>query len=197
MCNIYKHIVGNYNYSRQTHMNNTLLELKTENNLVIKKLYENNFYKISKFVEKNSGNMADAEDLFQDSMLVLIEKIRKEQFLLTASIDTYLYAICKNLWFKKLRDRSIQLPIDDFKITNFQNSIDKSTENKKSYLDILRGYLLKITEHCYGLITDFFLKEKTIEEIQEEYGYTTRHSAQNQKYKCIKQIRKLKELEKN
>ena len=84
-------------------MNEILIDLKTENNIAFGKLYNDNFYKISKFVQNNSGHEADAEDLFQDAMMVLVEKLRQDQFQLTASIDTYVYAICKNLWFKKLR----------------------------------------------------------------------------------------------
>jgi RNA polymerase sigma factor (sigma-70 family) len=170
-------------------------ELKTEDNFVIGKLYEKNFQKISKFVLNNSGNIADAEDLFQDTMIVLIEKIRQEQFQLTASIDTYMYAISKNLWFKKLRDRKNQLSLKNMQTIAPQNSIINIIENEKTYLERLKGYLHKITDHCYGLIKDFFLKENDIEHIQEKYGYTTRHSAVNQKHKCIKQIRKLKEQE--
>jgi RNA polymerase sigma factor (sigma-70 family) len=170
-------------------------ELKTENNLVIRKVYENNFKKIYKFVLNNSGNIADAEDLFQDAMIVFIEKIRQEQFQLTASIDTYIFSISKNLWLKKLRDRKTQLSLKNSQTIDLQNSIINIIENEKTYLERLKGYLQKITDHCYGLIKDFFLKENDIEHIQEKYGYTTRHNAINQKHKCIKQIRRLKEQE--
>lgn len=78
-------------------------DLKTENNFAIGRLYKDNFNKISKYVLNNSGNIADAEDLFQETMIVLIGKIRQEQFQLTASIDTYMYVISRNLWLKKLR----------------------------------------------------------------------------------------------
>lgn len=38
----------------------------------------------------------------------------------------------------------------------------------------------RVTEHCQGLIHDMFFKEKSIEQIQKEYGYSTKHNAQNQ-----------------
>lgn len=37
-----------------------------------------------------------------------------------------------------------------------------------------------------------FFKNKPIEQIQKEYGYSTKHNAQNQKHKCVEQIRKVK-----
>jgi RNA polymerase sigma factor (sigma-70 family) len=176
-------------------MNDILIDLRTENNFAIGKLYKDNFYKISKFVLNNSGNEADAEDLFQDAMMVLVEKLRQDQFQLTASIDTYIYAICKNLWFKKLRNRNFELSLDEMQTTDFLYSINNSIENEKTYLEKLRAYLLKITDHCNSLIHDMFFKEKDIVQIQQKYGYTTRHNAQNQKHKCVEQIRKVKEEE--
>ena len=176
-------------------MDDVLEDLKTEINFAFGKLYKDNFYKISNFVKNNSGNNGNAEDLFQDAMLVLLEKLRKDQFQLTASINTYLYAICKNLWFKKLRDRRYELSMDEMQTTVFLNSIDESIENEKSYLEKLKGYLLKITTHCNRLIHDIFFKDKAIDQIQQEYGYSTKHNAQNQKHKCVEQIRKVKEQE--
>ena len=59
-------------------------------------------------------------------------------------------------------------------------------------MDKLQNLLHKITKHCQGLIHDMFFKEKTVEEIQKNYGYTNKHTLQNQKYKCVEQIKKVK-----
>lgn len=174
-------------------MNNLIVDLKTENNFAFGKLYQNNFGKISRFVQNNSGNKADAEDLFQDSMLVLVEKLRQDNFQLTASIDTYVFAICKNIWFKKLRDRNYELSIDELQSFDFMSSINDFIEDDKTYFEKLKGYLVKITDHCNRLIQDMFFKGKTIDQIQKDYGYSTRHNAQNQKHKCVQQIKKVKE----
>jgi hypothetical protein len=47
------------------------------------------------------------------------------------------------------------------------------------------------------MIDDIFFKDKSIEEVQQKYGYTTRHNAQNQKHKCVEQIRKVHAEEKD
>ncbi|GGG96537.1 hypothetical protein GCM10011416_12930 [Polaribacter pacificus] len=176
-------------------MNTILTDLKTDNNFAFGKLYQDNYVKITKFVKNNSGNQSDAEDLFQDAMMVLVEKLRQDDFQLTASIDTYVYAICKNLWFKKLRNKNFELSVEELQSFDFLNSINEAIEDEKTYLEKLKGYLLNITEHCNRLIQDIFFKEKAIEQIQKDYGYSTRHNAQNQKHKCVEQIRKIKEKE--
>lgn len=178
-------------------MKDILVDLKTENNFAFGQLYKDNFGKISNFIRNNNGTKDDAEDVFQDAMIVLVDKLRQDDFQLTASINTYVYAICKNLWFKKLRDKNYELSTEEIESMEFSNSIEESIENEKTYLERLKGYLLKVTNHCSRLIHDIFFKGKSIEQIQKDYGYSTIHNAQNQKYKCVEQIRKIKEKEKN
>ena len=76
-------------------------DLKGENNYSFGQLYKTYFSMVNRFVLNNSGQTEDAEDLFQDTMLVLIEKLRQDNFELTASIKTYIMAIAKNIWLKK------------------------------------------------------------------------------------------------
>ena len=176
-------------------MDTILIDLKTENAFAFGKLYQDNFHKILTFIRNNSGNQADAEDVFQEAMLVLVEKLRQDHFQLTASINTYVYAICKNIWFKKLRNKSRELSIAEIQSYAFQHSINEAIENEKTYLEKLKGYLLKITTHCNRLIHDIFFKEKSIDQIQQDYGYSSRHNTQNQKHKCVEQLRKVKDKE--
>jgi len=42
-----------------------------------------------------------------------------------------------------------------------------------------------------------FFKNNPIEQIPKDYGYYTKHNAQNQKHKCVEQIRKVKRRMKN
>lgn len=177
-------------------MDELLNDLKTESNFAFGELYKRNFPKINHFVQKNSGRQEDAEDLFQDAMIVLLEKLRKDQFQLTASIHTYVFAICKNIWLKKIRDRDYKLSIEELTSSDFLYSINNTIENEKTYSEKLASYLLKISNHCNRLLNDIFFKKKGIEQIQSIYGYTSRHNAQNQKHKCIQQIKKIKELDK-
>tara|TARA_R110002096_G_scaffold432976_1_gene650730 strand:+ start:10913 stop:11464 length:552 start_codon:yes stop_codon:yes gene_type:complete len=170
-----------------------LTDLKGENSFAFGELYRDYFGTVKRFVISNNGTLADAEDIFQDTMLVLVEKMRQDHFQLTASLKTYIMAISKNLWFKKLRDSHLQTDAAAFDEEKFFEEIDSAIEAEKNYREKVQGYLKKITTHCNRLINDIFFKGKLIEEIQKEYGYSSRHNAINQKHKCISQIRKVKE----
>lgn len=172
-----------------------LADLKGENNQAFGRLYQSYFGMVDYYIIKNSGSTNDAEDIFQDTMVVLIEKLRQDNFQLTASIKTYIMAIAKNLWLKRLRNNRAAMDFELLYEDEFMQEIDLSIEAEKSYKDKLQNYMHKITKHCKGLIHDIFFKEKAIEQIQKEYGYTSIHNAQNQKHKCIEQIRKVKARE--
>ena len=168
-------------------------DLKGENNNAFGQLYKEYFGMVNRFVTNNNGRTDDAEDIFQDTMIVLLEKLRQDDFQLTASIKTYIMAISKNLWLKRLRTTYRETEFTNIHDIKFYEEINLAIEQEKNYWDKLQNYMHKITDHCKGLIHDIFFKEKTIEQIQQEYGYSTKHNAQNQKHKCVEQIRKVKE----
>ncbi len=169
--------------------------LKNGQRLTYEILYKETFPSVKTFIIKNSGTIDDAKDIFQDTLIVLIEKLRADNFELTASLKTYIIAISKNLWFKKLRHQSYyqKTEFSEGLSDKFNSEISSSINDEKSYWEKLQTYLSNITAHCNHLLQSMFFKNKNIEDIQKEYGYSSRHNAQNQKHKCIQQVRKVKE----
>ena len=174
-------------------MPSILTDLKGENSYAFGQLYKEYYPMVKYFVLRNNGSEYDSEDIFQETMMVLVEKLRQDDFVLTASLKTYVMAIAKNLWFKKLRTVYSETEYTEEYNDKFFEEINAAIENEKTYKDKLQGYIHQISNHCQGLIHDIFFKEKNIEQIQKEYGYSSRHNAQNQKHKCVEQIRKVKQ----
>lgn len=172
-----------------------ITDLRGENNHAFGELYKNYFGMVRHFVTNNNGKITDAEDIFQDAMLVLIQKLRQDDFQLSASIKTYIMAIAKHLWLKKLRNPRRETEFTDLHNNKFYEEITLSIDQEKTYWDKLQFYMTKITDHCSRLMHDMFFKNKPIEQIQKDFGYSTKHNAQNQKHKCVEQIRKVKEQE--
>lgn len=170
-------------------------QLKNNNSNAFSLLYAQHFPKIRHYIVNNNGSHSDAEDIFQDAMIVLVQKVRQEDFVLRAALGTFIFAVCRNLWLKKIRESSFELPLDNLIRNTPLTGEEVHTEKEWSYREILLDFMKKITDHCHRLISDFFFKRKAIEQIQKEYQYGSRHSAQNQKHKCIEQIKKVKERE--
>lgn len=172
--------------------NHLILEaLKTDKENSFKLIYEKYYGMVEAHVFRNSGNSSDAKDLFQDVMIVLVEKLERDDFVLSALLKTYIMAIAKNLWLKKLRGSRKNESWDYRHENNLFEEMQSSIEKETSYTDKLQKLFHKITDHCHKLLDDIYYKMKSILDIQKEYGYSSKHNAQNQKHKCVQQLRQL------
>jgi len=44
------------------------------------------------------GTPEDAKDIFQEGLMIMLEKIDNKEFALTCKFKTFLYCVCENLW---------------------------------------------------------------------------------------------------
>ncbi|WP_374444317.1 RNA polymerase sigma factor [Epilithonimonas sp.] len=149
------------------------------------------------YVKQNSGTLSDAEDLYQDALMVLLEKLTQDDFQLSASLKTYIFAICKNLWLKKLRRVKVTVGLDEITQNDFFEEISEDIEKERSEKEKIDAFFLEITDHCKELIEELFLKSASLDEIQKKYNYATKHNLSNQKYKCMQQIKRYREKNTN
>ncbi|NIF03819.1 sigma-70 family RNA polymerase sigma factor [Chryseobacterium sp. Tr-659] len=168
-------------------------DFKKDSNIAFGILYQQYFRYTKKFILKNSGNIEDAEDIFQDSLLILYEKLNADHFKAQTCLGNYIIGISKNLWLKKLKNKNFYITSPEDYFLEHQHEISAAIEDEKYYWEKILGYVKSISSHCQNLIHDIFVENKSIEEIQNKYQYSSKHNAQNQKYKCVEQIRKIKD----
>ena len=73
---------------------------------VIQHVYQTCYPDIRKLILTNTGNEHDVEDIFQEAMIVLFQKITEQGLVLTVKFKTYLYSVCRFLWLQELEKRS-------------------------------------------------------------------------------------------
>ena len=49
-------------------------------------------------VSQMGGNADDARDIFQDGLIIMLEKLDNKEFALTCKFKTFLYCVCEHLW---------------------------------------------------------------------------------------------------
>jgi RNA polymerase sigma factor (sigma-70 family) len=160
------------------------------------RIYQQNHHIINGWLMKNGGSSADAADLFQEAMVVLFGKVQDEQFRLTCSIGTYLFAISKHLWYKKLQRKNID-PLsfedrfgEDDGGMAYEEDISVHQEREAHY-EQLNNALDQVGEPCRSLLKAFYHHDKSMQEIAADFGYTNPDNAKTQKYKCLMRLRKL------
>ena len=170
-----------------------LEQLRQNERVAYLHLYDRCFPALARYILRNQGTREDSEDNFQESMMVLLHRIRSNDFQLQSALKTYLFAINRNLWLKKLRERKITLTEslteeeESFSAEDPLPLTETPAEESENFLSKL---FENITGHCVILMTRIFLKQQTPESLIQELGYKNSHTFQNQKYKCINQLRK-------
>jgi RNA polymerase sigma factor (sigma-70 family) len=176
--------------------NEIILGLRNNDSKILRVIYKKNFPSILKYILTNSGSEEEARDVFQESMIVLYRNAQKENFELSSSVQTYLYAIAKRLWLKKLKGNSWLMRLDDKEQEDedagfsVSGELTEYQEKELQYEKIQKG-MAKLGEPCHGIIKDFYVHHKNMVEISEKYGYTNADNAKNQKYKCLQRLKKI------
>ncbi|MFD2563216.1 RNA polymerase sigma factor [Aquimarina rubra] len=166
------------------------------NTQVIKAFYKKNYNYIKGFVLQNSGDDTDAEDVFQDALIVIYEKLKSGSLDMNknVSIRTYLYAVCKNLWRSRLRKKK-RLIVDSEIIEadeGFEMSIAEEIENKERE-HLYRKYFLTLSNTCKDLLNLVF-KGNSMKDIAAITGYSEGYT-RKKKFECKKAL--LERIEKD
>lgn len=154
----------------------------------------NQYYPIvTKWIRNNGGSEADAADVYQEAMVILYEKSQDETFRLSCKIGTYLFAISKHLWYKKINKQQsspVILSDEDRQEWAYEDDINAHKERENYYVQ-LNSALDQIGEPCRSLLKAFYHEDKSMQEIASGFGYTNTDNAKTQKYKCLARLRKI------
>jgi RNA polymerase sigma factor (sigma-70 family) len=141
---------------------------------------------VSSFVKRNSGSDDDAQDLFQEVMVVLFENANKPGFALSSSLKTYLYGICRNKWLMVLRARKSKqttlINTEQLDIPSPETIQEDIIYHEKN--ELLRIHFQEIGEDCQKIMQSF-LSGISLRDIATEMGFTEGY-AKKRKFICQK-----------
>ncbi len=140
----------------------------------------------------NNGNEADAKDVYQESIIILYNKVKAGDFELTSKLKTYIYSVCRRIWLKKLNQKANKecelKDIHDF--LPVENDLELH-ELRDLQFSKMEESMLMLGEPCRTIIQDFYMQNKSMQEICDKFGYTNPDNAKTQKYKCLQRLKKL------
>jgi RNA polymerase sigma factor (sigma-70 family) len=164
--------------------------LKKRDSGIIRYVYKE-FYPTIKFlITTNSGTETDAEDVFQDALVVLFKKIAREDLILTSSFKTFLYSICRNLWLQRLDRRVFSnefLEMEDLSELQDNLYLEQPEEEHEKYR-LFQQHFLKLSEDCQKIL-QLFLGKTSLKEIAEIMGFKTEKYAKTRKFMCKEKLK--------
>lgn len=142
------------------------------------------------YVLKNSGKEEDVEDMLQDIVIVVWEKIASKEFVLyeNTQLSTYIYSVMKNLWLKRLQKQS--------KFTSHSVEEHDPPEETETYEDIQKSEIVAqamqhIGSTCKEILTYFYFYKYSMEEIAEKLNFANAQTVKAKKYQCQKKLEEI------
>lgn len=153
-------------------------------------LYEQCYPNIQRQLVQMGATEADADDVFQDALLVLIRNSKKEQFVLTTTACGYLFAIARNILRNKWRDHPAPVEWQDTFVAGQPPELELAEKEAGHLLrqQLLAACLALLGEQCRLILADT-LAGISMQEIAEKYGLKNEHVARQTKLRCVHQLK--------
>lgn len=158
----------------------------------LNKLYKSHFPMVLQFILNNNGDEDDAKDVYQESIIILYNKIKSGNFELSSKLKTYLYSVCRRIWLKKLTQGNKKAGnIADYEDVLIVDEDVEQHEARDLQFEKMQSALEHLGEPCKTIIQDFYIHNLSMQAICEKFGYTNTDNAKTQKYKCLQRLKKL------
>lgn len=158
---------------------------------VIAALYEQYAESVLLHVERHGGNRSDAQDVFQETLMVLLRKAQAGGIELTAPFGAYFMGVAKRIWLKKSKKKQISV------VTNEADSafIDDGADWDAALLQqeryrVYQSAFERLGETCQQILTLFFQKA-SFKAIADKLGLGNEHSVRTRKYRCQNKLEEL------
>lgn len=145
--------------------------LKARQSYVVRYLSERYLPMIRLMVTNMGGTSEDAKDIFQDGLVIMLEKIDSDQFYLTCKFKTFLYSVCENLWKSVLEKRKAANNYFTRKLDTSSDSDFTEEYDNQLYENLFNEVYQTLDPVCKEILKLYWQDYSPLE-IAEKLGYT-------------------------
>ena len=172
----------------------TLEDLRKGSEKTLRKVYEENRGKFLNFARRYNLSEDENIDIYQDTYVIFYDNVMSGKIKsFTSSISTYLFSIGKHLIFDQMRKN--KKTVGD----NYDLSLVGDADEQVSSLEIERPELTNeqvlLQKHfnalgakCQELLSLFYYRGFTIQEIMEAENYNSENVVKAAKSRCMKTL---------
>ncbi|WP_442588073.1 RNA polymerase sigma factor [Pedobacter sp. AW31-3R] len=144
-------------------------------------LYKKAFPGVARHIARMGGSFEEAQDIFQDTLVIYYEKVSSGPAETILHEQAYLLGIAKKLWLQRYKASIQNQPLDDF-------DIEVMPEEGPVTGKILH-YLETAGKKCMELLKAYYYDHLPVTTVTKLFGYSGTHSATVAKYKCLEKVR--------
>ena len=145
--------------------------LRSRQSYVVHYLLHRYMPMIRLMVTQLGGTLEDAKDIFQEGLMIMLEKLDDNKFALTCKFKTFLYCVCENLWKETLVKRRTAARYFTRRIEETEESDFTETIDNKLREDIFRNAYDSI-DPVGKTILRLYWDDLSPQEIANQLGYT-------------------------
>lgn len=140
---------------------------------ILTDFYKQNIQYIRQYILKNNGCKEDVEDVFQDALVLIYQKLKVGSLELSCSIRSYFYGVCKNIWRNRVR-RKKKMILDETLIVERSEHLEAPIIDNiahKEQQHLYRKYFLKLNDSNKKILNLYF-EGNNMREIAKLMGYS-------------------------
>lgn len=165
----------------------TLSQIRDGDRAGLVGLYEQNRKTVVTHVTRNGGSADDADDILQESVVIVWERVRAGTFEPNARIGTFLFGVARNLWLRRLARRRKEPPM-----TGDPDQVSAAEEEEDDdRVEQVRGAFRLLGEPCRTLLLLYYWERLSMSEVAMHIGFANADVAKAKKYQCKEQLRRL------
>ncbi len=147
---------------------------------------------VTSYVLRNSGTPDDADDMLQEALIALWERVRSGRYTREAKLETFVVAVVKNIWHRRLlrKRREPAQEADPDTMADGEPGVLEELEHDEQAAAVQRA-LEGMGEPCRTLLLLFYYDELDMEEIARRLGFANTATAKSKKYQCKRQLQQL------
>jgi len=156
-------------------------------------LYERHVAEVIAFIQARKGSEAAARDVFQDAMIQLLVAVETDRFKGESALSTYLFAMSKNLWFRRYRRMQVAhkyldtLEPEADRVAASTPEVELLGAEQQTQIGAIMDQL---PEKCKSVLILWSMKY-AMREIADQIGYKNEQVARNKKNMCLKALKAL------
>lgn len=169
---------------------NDINKLLSGDTQFVKNLIKDVFPVVKSFVLRNSGSIEDAKDLIQDTLYIVIDKLRKGLYQADTNLSGFCVSVAKNEWMNQIRKENTRKKYKDF-IAIEMDQLAKRGNPEEVFNDRSKEidqHINQLSEPCKNLIKMHYFMKVTLVDIAPLLGYTQNFVKIKHK-RCLEQFR--------
>lgn len=165
-----------------------LIPLGKDRNKIVSFLYNKYLPKLSGYIKSRGGSKEDADDLFQESIIIFYKKVIEQKISYPQyRSGNFILGVAKNLWIDKKRREKVEESHIDATLQQPEPLVE-TVINDVNTMDVMNEVLGSLGQNCQEILSRVIFYSLSLKDIAEELGYSSEASVKTTSFRCRQKL---------